>query len=489
MASIFALTAAGLGTPRFPEARQLVVDNWKAKFGENAQTASDSPDGQVIDVLALLLTLLWEADGEIWANSFFRTSSGNSLDLILDLFAKQRLPATFSTASAVWYGADAIGIPDLSQASNGQGQRFEVPTGTAGITGELAHVVRIQDAVDTDSYTVDVNGTPFTHVAGPADTVLTIAEALETLINAGAEPIVSVAIAVEDANGFGLIVLDTTAGANVVTTAGTGTLDAQFGARVPLTATATGPTAALAGTLTVIETPIASIIGVVNSTDATLGRDRESDAAYKQRHLETINAQGCGTVQAIEDRVLQRVDDVISVKVFENDTDVVDGDGRPPHSFETFVLGGEDAAIAQEIFDCKPAGIETVGDISILTPGASKPTKFSRPTSRYLHEEITVTKGEGFPTTGDPAEAIKQAVATFLAPGGEGELTQGDDLYRVQQNGVITDAVPGISTIVIETDDTPNPGDAPVFTPSDIVVTNDEILISDSSRITVIIVP
>lgn len=485
------LTVDGLDIPRIPEVREFIVENWKAKFGDNAQTGSDSPDGLEIDILTILYALLWEADGEIWANGYFRTASGVSLDLILDLFAKKRIPAAASTASLVWYGADTIAIPLGSVASVADVPTSRFATDAAGDTGDdLVFVWRVSDAIDTETYTATINGTDFDFVAGPTDTPETVVAGLAALINAGAEPVDAIALAILDDAGRGLLVVDSDDGVTTFTAAasatGSATIDVQDGARVAATATETGPLTGLAGTISTIETSIGSIVGVVNTADATVGRNRETDAEYKQRHLETLNSSGCGTPAAIEARILLNVPDVESVKVFENDTDAVDADGRPPHSFETFVLGGDDTAIATEILACKPAGIETVGDVSILLPATTKPIKFSRPTERYLHLEVTITQGEGYPTTGDPEAAIIAALATALGGGGSHELEQGDDLYRAQLFGIITDAVAGIATIDIETDDTAAPLDVPTFTPSDIVVDDDEILISDSTRITVI---
>jgi hypothetical protein len=51
--------------------------------------------------------------------------------------------------------------------------------------------------------------------------------------------------------------------------------------------------------------------------------------------------------------------DVLQAFVIENETDVTDGFGRPPHSFEVIVVGGDDQEIGQTIFDTKPIGINT----------------------------------------------------------------------------------------------------------------------------------
>lgn len=486
----FEVTPEGLETPRLPEVRELIVLEWKGVYGVDPDTGSDTPDGLMIDVLAIIHHLLWEATSQVYNNSFLRTSTGIAVDLILDQFARKRLKALASTVSAIWYGDDAKPVPPGSIASVAtSSERFSTATVVTTGAGDLLFVARIQNAEDTETYTVTVDGTPEAAVAGPSDTPLTLAVTIADQITLGPSPAIGTAIGVLDENGFGLVIIESAVAITVVATAtGTGLIDDKFGARAAMTATVTGPISALSGTLTGIETPLGGIAGVVNDLDATIGRNLETDPEYKQRHFLTINAQGCGTVQAIEARVLTTVPDIESVKVFENDTDAIDAEGRNPHSFETFAVGGTDEDVARAILECKPAGIETVGDISVLLPETTKPIFLSRPTEGFLHLDIVVTPGEGFPTTGDPVAAIVASVTAFLGKGGPGELKQGIDLYRFQLAEPINAAVAGIASAVIETDDTPLPGDAPAFTASDIIVADDEILISDSGRITVTIV-
>jgi hypothetical protein len=62
-------------------------------------------------------------------------------------------------------------------------------------------------------------------------------------------------------------------------------------------------------------------------------------------------------------------------------------------------------------------------------------------------------------------------------------------MVRFQVAEPINEAVPGIQTALIESDDTPSPGDSPTFVDQDIAVADTEKLVADSSRITVIITP
>lgn len=220
----------------------------------------------------------------------------------------------------------------------------------------------------------------------------------------------------------------------------------KISTQLPVIATATGAIAAPIATLANIDTPIFGWDSVTNPDAATLGRDVESDTSFRQRRFESVQIAGAGTVPAIESNVRQ-INGVTDAFVIENRTLLVDGGGRPGKSFETIVKGGEDQAIAQKIWDVKPAGIETFGTTSKTvtdSQGNSQTINFSRPTDIWVHLEIdyTLYSEELFPTGGETT--IASTAATTGATLGIGE-----DVILQRFFGDIYSAVSGIATIVI----------------------------------------
>ncbi len=135
----------------------------------------------------------------------------------------------------------------------------------------------------------------------------------------------------------------------------------------PFEASEDGPITAPAGSLTVIANPIVGFTAATNPSDALLGRLQETDAELRRRQQLELARKGSTTVDAIRADLLES-DDADGnplfdyVGVVENDTDVTDGDGRPPHSFETLVVSAADSAdIAKAILAAKPAGIRAYG--------------------------------------------------------------------------------------------------------------------------------
>jgi hypothetical protein len=483
----FEVTETGFPTPRLPEARTRIVELWRGAFGENADTSSDNPDGKIIDILSLLLALTWQGVGVGASSGHARTAVGNALDLVLDLFARRRLEALASTTDLFFYGTDstlvlASSLVAVQDTSNTFGTNANANIGA----DDSVWIVRVDAAANATNYTVTVNAVAATYLSDGSADVDEIRTGVLAALNAHAD-VVDAWAAGEDANGLLLIAMQTTPAIAVSITSGA--MTRYHSVRVPSTATTTGPIQGLTGTVRTLITPIAGVVGITSIADATVGRNRETNAQFFARHLRTLSANGARSPDAVAARLVE-LDDVEVARVYENETALdPDAAGRPAHSFETYVLGGDDAEIAALIWQQKPGGIRAFGSTVVQTIGRDDrlhPVGFTRPTERYLHLEITVTGGEGYPLTGTPLVSMRNAVASDLGDGGAHELALGQDFYRFAVGPPASAAVPGIASLSIRTATTAAPGDPPTFALADIVVAESEILRIDSSRITMI---
>jgi hypothetical protein len=201
--------------------------------------------------------------------------------------------------------------------------------------------------------------------------------------------------------------------------------DHALDVQVAFEAENTGPLfAALAGTLTVIETPITGWNSITNALDAELGKDTESDADFAVRRLVDLAAPGgCSLIGMRAD--LSRLVGVTAVQVLENDTDVTNGDGMPPHSVEAVVLGGDDNEIAATVRKDTAGGITTFGSTLVVVTdedGVDHDVRFSRPTERNAYVAVEVEVGDDY--AGDAAlkaalvaHAVSLTDASFLDVG------------------------------------------------------------------------
>jgi uncharacterized phage protein gp47/JayE len=198
---------------------------------------------------------------------------------------------------------------------------------------------------------------------------------------------------------------------------------------------------------------VSSVFGVSEVTNLLAGRsskERETDAAYRQRLTEELQNPGGATITGIRDGV-KSVLGVSYVAIVDNPLSLADSAGRPPHSMEVYVEGGDTNEVAQKIYDLHPAGVQVVstavpadkrtGNI-IDVNGTASTLTFSKLKDTPIRVEMTLTKDPLiYPSDGD--DRIKADIIAYV-----NALNVGEPLYCHKLIGLI-DKVPGIKSIVI----------------------------------------
>lgn len=189
------------------------------------------------------------------------------------------------------------------------------------------------------------------------------------------------------------------------------------------------------GDISVNVNNIDGLNSVTNQAAFFNGQDEESDEMLKERYYESLSKTASRRIEAIEANVLDEVEGVRACVVIENDTNEIDAEGRPPHSFETVVLGGNDEEIALKIFEKKPGGIRPYGKTYTHTftddRGLTHIVAFTRATAVNVSVKVYKKTNIHFPTDGDTR--LIQRIVEYI----------GGTLDGVIYNGV------GMSTDVI----------------------------------------
>jgi uncharacterized phage protein gp47/JayE len=164
--------------------------------------------------------------------------------------------------------------------------------------------------------------------------------------------------------------------------------------------------------------------------------------------------------------------------------------GRPPKSFEAVVEGGTDEAVANQIWQTKPAGIQTFGNVNsgngitiTDSQGNTQIIYFSRPSPIYIWIQVALTLDtqETFPANG--TQLVQQAIFNYGESLGVGINVL---LQRVQAQIF---QVPGVASGVMTMAFTLSPTTSPAsYSTSDITIADNQISLWDLSRITVTVV-
>lgn len=199
-----------------------------------------------------------------------------------------------------------------------------------------------------------------------------------------------------------------------------------------------GAIAALAGTITTINTPTRGWTSVTNPTAATVGTPAETDAELRIRQGQSVALPSITPFEGV-DGAIANVAGVTRHKLYENDTGAFDVNGLPPHSISAIVDGGDITEIAQTIRGSKGQGTSTYGTTSVTVPdtyGNPHVISFSRSTDVPVYGHITLKAFAGY--TSQIGVQIQQAVADYI-----NGLTIGDSvllsrIYSPANLGVVS---------------------------------------------------
>lgn len=158
--------------------------------------------------------------------------------------------------------------------------------------------------------------------------------------------------------------------------------------------------------------------------------------------------------------------------------------GRPPKSFEAVVQGGSDSAVALKIWQTKPAGIQTYGNVNggagvviVDSQGNNQVIHFSRATQAYIWVTVVLTLNpqETFPVNGE--DLVAQAILAY-----GNSLGIGIDVFLQRVQAAIF-SVPGIASATVQLARTNNVNDIPSYSAADIDILETEVSSWDISRI------
>lgn len=189
-----------------------------------------------------------------------------------------------------------------------------------------------------------------------------------------------------------------------------------------------------------------TVVGVNNALSTSGGVNTESDIELRARYLQSFSIAGNGTKDAMRGKLLT-IPGVRAVNVIDNTGDTTDSDGRPPHSVECYLLGGDSSEIAERILDTKAVGIQTYGtqtEIVLDDSGNENTIKFSYATEIPVYANITITKSQAYGTDGD--DNVKRAILEYI--GGIDDIGDSYTGLNMGQDVIYTRLIDRIMSVV-----------------------------------------
>lgn len=438
-ATEYGVTVNGFVRKRLPETIANINANLEAAWGAPVSTKANSVVGQLVGVFAAEIDDLWQLAEDTYNAMYPNTAKGVSLRNSGGFAGVTALNAAKTKIYAVCYGDYNTTITKDAQIQGKDGAYYEAYVAdTISLSNAVSLAVTLVSVSTGTTYSVTIAGTTVSKTAGAADTVNSVLVALTAGLPTGwsASVVNNVLIFVQTdrINGAVVSVSSTLTIVNVYSP-------------IVFYATETGALDPAIGTVTKIITQIAGWRGVSNESDAYPGRAVETDTGYRQRYSSVVPAQGRAMTEAIRANLLQNVSGVTAAVVFENDDDVADAAGRPPHSIEAVVQGGDDEEVAAMIWKTK-APASTYGSVSVVVIDSQSiphTIKFNRPTGKRIWLRCTVHEHPEIELAGD---ALQTTAGILLARGQAHEV--GQDVILEWLKSFVYQSVQGISYLELE---------------------------------------
>lgn len=484
----YGLTTSGFVIKELQTIRSELEAEYKETFGADIDVSETSVFGQIIANQAKKLHDMWELLQAVYASFSPDTAEGAQLDGAAALVAVARLPAASGTADVFLYASPGTIIPAGHLIMQTETEKLfsldaAVRVDNSTILEEVKTLgeaqLEVNSVESSTAYQLTINGIAVTYTSDSsaleaeilAGLALAINATFPTTLTATATSTVLTIVSADGMSPFSLIV-DTKM--DIIILAGIGAY----------TALDTGAFAIPVGSLTTIVNPVSGLTTCTNINAGLQGRAVESDAELRVRRRRAVHS-GSGTVDSIISALLQNVVGVTTVSVVTNRTDAT-VDGLPAHSVQINVSGGDDADVAQEIWNTIPVGIEMVGTTEVTlkdAAGYDQVVKFNRPTNVYIWVEIAISfyAEEEFPLDGLAAiRASVLEIAAAVQRAGIDVIRQRyfKAIYSVDGVGASTIKMAPSSSATIKPD-------AGEFVEADATIAANEIAVFDGSRIEV----
>ena len=456
------LDSTGFKPKTLVELRQELEASYRAVWGAGVDLSPEGPLGQHIALMSKRDADLWEGAQEIYTSRDPDQATGEALDNIAADKGLARLSPTQARADGVicWFPLGSA--VTLSAGSKIKAESapttYSLESDVYGVmgasTGHMGVRLKIDSGFgDGDIMSIEVNGTITVSVLYDEATHRTVERFVGVVFADQVESLVDGSTAAyKSINGVAYLEILFPALTSVSAATGLSlNTDSMQGMPGSFVSDVPGAASLPAYTLDTISTPVANWLGVSQVATGTDGTDTETDTALRLRIKRTMRT-GTGTPDAIYN-ALMRVPGVAYASVTTNPYLNADSEGRPGHSLECVVQGGEKQAVATAIWKTAPAGSLLHGSFEgteiptvIGADGLPHPVNFSVPVAKFAWVKVTVTSRNGEESSPDDLiRAIQDAIVSW----GQTNMGLGDNSVLQKYYGPIY-TVPSIDDVTIQ---------------------------------------
>ena len=491
MAFTYGLTESGFNLPDLASLTEETKTTFKSVFGENFNTGSNSIADKLISILNERELQIYQLMAAVYAAQTQNGAEGIYLD---DLLAKRgvyRLGKTRSTGPVVMTIDSSVPYNMIYSADT-----YDIDSGNYQLSGDVqvagnivAHKLTGR-TMPTGTYRFSIQNTNDQTVKNltlnlAANTGAPLAQffnQIRSFIVDNTTPANQDRIFIDSVEGVMYIGYDTSktlVGLVSKVDFRTSPLVGDKTILMDVRSVEAGAISRAAHSIRNISPSPSGFLAIDNLVAFTDGSDVESDNEYRLRAATAVNASGKATRPAILSALLNKVEGIEKVKIFNNNTGTENALGIPPYRFMVVCFGGSTEQISQVLYDTIALSNNTYGtsfhDVD-TADGQTERIWHSKATIRPMAARIKYA-GRALSTAEETSilSGITQMVNGLSIAG---------TIYNVQLVGIVMGvSTPGRFTqIVVELKDKDAPDTA--YTTQDITAEATEVFNLDADDVT-----
>lgn len=454
----YGITEKGVNIKRLDTIMEEIHTGLSEGWGVNTRLNPKSNLNVLVTNFSDKVAELWEFGKGIYDSMYPSSAEGISLDNACQFGGTVRETAARSYYPIHCTGVDGTPLDTstiIASATNPQTNFVLLNPSVITRSSFNRATVKVVSMASTAAYTVSIDGTLFSYTPTKETSPLDVLNGLQELLSESEEfsagvdedNLLLTIEAVDETKSYGMILTE-----NLTTETVTSIIN--------FASEENGDVVLPYQAITNIVQGHADFLSCTNLCPYIAGRQEETDKELRRSYADKIFNRASMMLEAIRSAILSNVQGVRSVAPYENDTNLYDQYGRPPHSIEIVVDGGDAREIARQILSKKAGGINTFGDEEVKIPGEygeDITVRFNRPTYVYAWMRVGITQSQVEDLPLNYADRIKEAIVAKME-----ELNCGDDIVPQKFLGDIYAACPGISYL-----------DMTLFTSTDVAATPD----------------
>lgn len=454
MSSKYGVTPTGFVPKRMDEIYRSLQRKISDAFGVNVMENPQSFLNVLLTLISDEIAQSWECDQQTYHAFYPSSAQGVSLDNAVQFAGLRRIADQKTFYNILCTGDDGSAIPKGTIISSiTQPPMLFLCSADREISRQSCNKARIKiiSLGKSEVYTIGINGNLYSVSSGDSPNAADVLQALADKI-----PSEEYTASVEEGM---LCIEDTNAQRNNTLLLSENLTTESVSSLINFESQSYGKYQLPNESITKIVTNRTGFLSCTNLIEPVLGRMRETDVELRQSYIKRISAHAARMTNSIESAILDSVQGVVSVKCYENKSNLTDEYGRPPHSIEVVVSGGSDMEIARAILEQKAGGIQTYGATKVEVPSDdSQPVEvcFNRPQPVYAWLKVTLTPSRKEALPPNYAELVKESIAEQC-----GEILPGQTLFIQELLGDVYRGVTGIGYIDVKTFATTDSGKTP----------------------------